>query len=191
TLNEEGKKTAFDLYSMKQAIEESFILDVLDNYVTYKTYFQVNKAVDNDPELDSIAAKRKIVKYIELHDTNISQKVEIIVEHFRYNVMHELNGKAKAMVVTSSRQAAVKYKNAFVDYINKNNYKGIQALVAFSGKVKLDGKEYTESVMNNMSEDKLVNAFDSEMYQVLLVANKYQTGFDQPKLCAMYVDKRL
>lgn len=191
TLNEEGKKTAFDLYSMKQAIEEGFILDVLDNYVIYKTYFQVNKAVDNDPELDSIAAKRKIVKYIELHDTNISQKVEIIVEHFRYNVMHELDGKAKAMVVTSSRQAAVKYKNAFVDYINKNNYKGIQALVAFSGKVKLDGKEYTESVMNNMSEDKLVNAFDSEMYQVLLVANKYQTGFDQPKLCAMYVDKRL
>ncbi|MGX7108684.1 type I restriction endonuclease subunit R [Facklamia miroungae] len=191
TLNEEGKKTAFDLYSMKQAIEEGFILDVLDNYVTYKTYFQVNKVVDNDPELDSIAAKRKIVKYIELHDTNISQKVEIIVEHFRYNVMHELDGKAKAMVVTSSRQSAVKYKNAFVDYINENNYKGIQALVAFSGKVTLDGKEYTESVMNNMSEDKVVKAFDSDLYQVLLVANKYQTGFDQPKLCAMYVDKRL
>jgi len=191
TLNEQGQKTAFDLYSMKQAIEEGFILNVLDNYVTYKTYFQVNKAVDSDPELDSIAAKRKIVKYIELHDTNISQKVEIIIEHFRYNVMHELDGKAKAMVVTSSRQAAVKYKNAFVNYINENNYKGIQALVAFSGKVNLDGKEYTESVMNNMAEDKLVNAFDSDLYQVLLVANKYQTGFDQPKLCAMYIDKRL
>lgn len=105
--------------------------------------------------------------------------------------MHQLDGRAKAMVVTSSRKAAVKYKNAFVDYINENNYKGIQALVAFSGKVTLDDKEYSESVMNNMSEDKLVKVFDSDWYQVLLVANKYQTGFDQPKLCAMYVDKRL
>ena len=191
SMNHEGKKVAFDLYSMKQAIEEGFILDVLKNYVTYKTYFKVNKIVDTDPELDTVAAKRKIVKYIELHDTNISQKVEIIIEHFKYNVMHELNGRAKAMVVTSSRQAAVKYKNAFVEYINKHNYTGIQALVAFSGKVAIDGNEYTESVMNNMSENKLVDAFDTDLYQVLLVANKYQTGFDQPKLCAMYVDKRL
>lgn len=191
SMNSEGKKTSFDLYSMKQAIEEGFVLDVLKNYVTYKTYFKVNKIVDSDPELDTVAAKRKIVKYIELHDTNISQKVEIIIEHFKYNVMHELDGRAKAMVVTSSRQAAVKYKNAFVEYINKHNYTGIQALVAFSGKVTLDGKEYTESVMNGMDESKLVDAFDTDLYQVLLVANKYQTGFDQPKLCAMYVDKRL
>ena len=190
-MNNEGKKVAFDLYSMKQAIEEGFILDVLKNYVTYKTYFEVNKIVDTDPELESVAAKRKIIKYIELHDTNISQKVEIIIEHFKYNVMNELDGKAKAMVITSSRQAAVKYKNAFVDYINKHNYTGIQALVAFSGKVNIDGNEYTESVMNNMAENKLVDAFDTDLYQVLLVANKYQTGFDQPKLCAMYVDKRL
>ena len=191
SMNSEGKKTSFDLYSMKQAIEEGFVLDVLKNYVTYKTYFKVNKIVDSDPELNTVAAKRKIVKYIELHDTNISQKVEIIIEHFKYNVMHELDGRAKAMVVTSSRQAAVKYKNAFVEYINKHNYTGIQALVAFSGKVTLDGKEYTESVMNGMDESKLVDAFDTDLYQVLLVANKYQTGFDQPKLCAMYVDKRL
>lgn len=191
SMNSEGKKTSFDLYSMKQAIEEGFVLDVLKNYVTYKTYFKVNKIVDSDPELNTVAAKRKIVKYIELHDTNISQKVEIIIEHFKYNVMHELDGRAKAMVVTSSRQAAVKYKNAFVEYINKHNYTGIQALVAFSGKVTLDGKEYTESVMNGMDESKLVDAFDTDLYQVLLVANKCQTGFDQPKLCAMYVDKRL
>lgn len=191
TMNHEGKKVAFDLYSMKQAIEEGFILDVLKNYVTYKTYFKVNKAVESDPELDTTVAKRKIVKYIELHDTNISQKVEIIIEHFKHNVMDELGGKAKAMVVTSSRQAAVKYKNAFVEYINKHNYTDIRALVAFSGKVTLDGKEYSESVMNNMPENKLVDAFDTDLYQVLLVANKYQTGFDQPKLCAMYVDKRL
>lgn len=191
SLNENGKKVAFDLYSMKQAIEEGFILDVLLNYVTYKTYFNINKAIEDDPELETIAAKRKIAKYIELHDTNIAQKVEIIIEHFRNNIMRELDGKAKAMVVTSSRQSAVKYANEFTSYINKNNYKGIQALVAFSGKVNLDNQEYTEVAMNKMAEKDLPDAFDTDNYQVLLVANKYQTGFDQPKLCAMYVDKKL
>ena len=191
SLNENGQKVAFDLYSMKQAIEERFILDVLLNYVTYKTYFNINKAIEDDPELETIAAKRKIAKYIELHDTNIAQKVEIIIENFRNNIMRELDGKAKAMVVTSSRQSAVKYANEFTSYINKNNYKGIQALVAFSGKVNLDNQEYTEVAMNKMAEKDLPDAFDADNYQVLLVANKYQTGFDQPKLCAMYVDKKL
>lgn len=190
-LNEEGKKVAFDLYSMKQAIEEGFILDVLKNYVTYKTYFEINKAIEDDPELETVAAKRKIAKYIELHDTNIAQKVEIIIEHFKNNIMKELDGKAKAMVVTSSRQAAVKYRNEFETYIAKHGYTGIRALVAFSGKITLDGKEYTETVMNGISEEDLPEAFDTNSYQVLLVANKYQTGFDQPKLCAMYVDKKL
>lgn len=190
-LNEKGKKVAFDLYSMKQAIEEGFILDVLQNYVTYKTYFEINKAIEDDPELETIAAKRKIAKYIELHDTNIAQKVEIMIEHFKNNIMKGLGGRAKAMVVTSSRQAAVKYRNEFVEYITKHRYTGIHALVAFSGKVTLDGKEYTEAVMNGVSEESLPEAFDSNDYQVLLVANKYQTGFDQPKLCAMYVDKHL
>lgn len=190
-LNDKGKKVAFDLYSMKQAIEEGFILDVLQNYVTYKTYFSLNKTIEDDPELESITAKRKIAKYIELHDTNIAQKVEIIIEHFRNNIMRELGGKAKAMVVTSSRQAAVKYRNEFVRYIAKHGYTGIHALVAFSGKVTLNGKEYTEAVMNGISEEALPEAFDTNDYQVLLVANKYQTGFDQAKLCAMYVDKRL
>lgn len=191
TLNEEGKKVAFDLYSMKQAIEEGFILDVLKNYVTYKTYYKINKAIEDDPELETIAAKRKIAKYIELHDTNIAQKVEIIIEHFKNHIMKELGGRAKAMVITSSRQAAVKYRNEFISYVTKHGYTGIHALVAFSGKVTLDGKEYTEAVMNGISEEALPEAFDSNDYQVLLVANKYQTGFDQPKLCAMYVDKRL
>ena len=190
-LNEDGKKEAFDLYSMKQAIEEGFILDVLQNYVTYKTYYQINKAIEDDPELETIAAKRKIAKYIELHDTNIAQKVEIIIEHFKNNVMKELGGRAKAMVVTSSRQAAVKYRNEFINYVTKHGYTGIHALVAFSGKVSLDGKEYAETVVNGISEEALPEVFDSNDYQVLLVANKYQTGFDQPKLCAMYVDKRL
>ena len=191
TLNENGKKVAFDLYSMKQAIEEGFILDVLKNYVTYKTYFTINKAIEDDPELETIAAKRKIAKYIELHDTNIAQKVEIIIEHFKNNIMKELDHKAKAMVVTSSRQSAVKYRNAFVDYINEHGYTNIHALVAFSGKVTLDGVEYSEAAMNGIPEDKLPEAFDTDNYQVLFVANKYQTGFDQNKLCAMYVDKRL
>lgn len=191
TLNENGQKVAFDLYSMKQAIEEGFILDVLQNYVTYKTYYRINKAIEDDPELETIAAKRKIAKYIELHDTNIAQKVEIIIEHFKNNVMKELGGKAKAMVVTSSRQSAVKYRNEFVNYVAKHGYTGIHALVAFSGKVTLDGVEYTEAAMNGISEEDLSEVFDSNDYQVLLVANKYQTGFDQPKLCAMYVDKHL
>ena len=191
SLNEEGKKVAFDLYSMKQAIEEGFILDVLKNYVTYQTYYKINKAIEDDPELETIAAKRKIAKYIELHDTNIAQKVEIIIEHFKNHIMKELGGRAKAMVITSSRQAAVKYRNEFVNYVTKHGYTGIHALVAFSGKVSLDGNEYTEAVMNGISEGDLPEAFDSNDYQVLLVANKYQTGFDQPKLCAMYVDKRL
>lgn len=191
SLNEEGKKVAFDLYSMKQAIEEGFILDVLKNYVTYQTYYKINKAIEDDPELETIAAKRKIAKYIELHDTNIAQKVEIIIEHFKNHIMKELGGRAKAMVITSSRQAAVKYRNEFVNYVTKHGYTGIHALVAFSGKVPLDGNEYTEAVMNGISEEDLPEAFDSNDYQVLLVANKYQTGFDQPKLCAMYVDKRL
>lgn len=191
SLNEQGKKVAFDLYSMKQAIEEGFIIDVLKNYVTYKTYFEINKAIEDDPELETIKAKRKIAKYIELHDTNIAQKVEIIIEHFKNRIMAELGGKAKAMVVTSSRQAAVKYRNEFENYIAKHGYTGIRALVAFSGKITLDGKEYTESVMNSIAENDLPEAFESSNYQVLLVANKYQTGFDQPKLCAMYIDKKL
>ena len=197
TMNKYGKKQACDLYSMKQAIEEGFILDVLQNYMTYKTYYQLNKTIEDDPLLQTTDAKRQIARFIELHDTNIAQKVEIIIEHFKHCVLESgnpdisLNGHAKAMVVTSSREAAVKYRNAFEEYINKNGYKNIKALVAFSGKVKIDGTEYTEPSMNGFAEDKLAKQFDSDDYKVLLVANKYQTGFDQPKLVAMYVDKKL
>lgn len=130
---------------------------------------------------------------MELHETNIAQRVEVIVEHFRTTVLQELGGMAKAMVVTASRASAVKYRQAFEDYVTKKGYAGIHALVAFSGKVKLpdDETEYTETLMNGFSEDKLPKKFDSDDYNVLLVANKYQTGFDQPKLCAMYVLKKL
>ena len=192
TLNADGQKESFDLYSMKQAIEEGYILNVLDNYVTWKTYCHINKAIENDPELKSITAKRKMARFIDLHDTNIAQKVEIIVEHFRANVMDMLDGKAKAMVVTSSRPAAVKYRQEFERYIESQGYDDIKALVAFSGKVRLNGEEYTEVSMNNgIQEEELRFEFDRSCYQVLLVANKYQTGFDQPKLAAMYVDKKL
>ncbi|MFS1516403.1 type I restriction endonuclease subunit R [Bacillus sp. SCS-151] len=191
TLNEQGQKNAFDLYPMKQAIEEGYILNVLDNYVTWKTYFHLNKKTEEDPELHSIPAKRKIARFIDLHDTNIAQKIEIIIEHFRSNVAHLLDGKAKAMVVTSSRKLAVRYKQEFEKYIISNGYNNIRALVAFSGKVPIEGKDYTEPVMNGVSEEELREEFDKSSYQVLLVADKYQTGFDQPKLVAMYVDKKL
>ena len=143
--------------------------------------------------MQTASAKRQIARFVELHDTNISQRIEVIVEHFRTTVMTELGGQAKAMVVTASRQAAVKYCQALEDYCNKKNYKNIHALVAFSGKVKLpdDDTEYSEAGINGIPEDRLTKEFDKDDYQVLLVANKYQTGFDQPKLCAMYILKKL
>ena len=192
-LNTKGQRKAFHVYSMKQAIEEGFILDVLQNYTEYSTFYKINKEIEDDPRCKTNEAKRQIARFVELHDTNIAQRVEVIVEHFRTSVMQELGGQAKAMVITASRQGAVKYRQAFEDYITKKGYKGINALVAFSGKVKLpdDDQEYTEVSMNGFSEDKLTKEFDSDDYQVLLVANKYQTGFDQPKLCAMYVLKKL
>lgn len=192
-LNKHGQGEAFHIYSMKQAIEEGFILDVLQNYTTYQTFYKLNKEIEDDPKLQTASAKRQIARFVELHETNISQRIEVIVEHFRTTVMSELDGTAKAMVITASRQGAVKYHKAFEEYITKKGYKGIKALVAFSGKVKFpdDDYEYTESSVNGISEDNLTKEFDKDDYQVLLVANKYQTGFDQPKLCAMYIMKKL
>lgn len=192
-LNPQGQYEAFHLYSMKQAIEEGYILDVLQNFTEYQTMFKLNKKIQEDPELKTDEAKRQIARFIELHDTNIAQRVEVIIEHFRNVVMNELGGMAKAMVITPSRQAAVKYRQAFENYINRKGYTGISALVAFSGKVKLDhdDTEYTEAGMNGFREEQLPGKFDSADYNVLIVANKYQTGFDQRKLCAMYVLKGL
>ena len=191
-LNKKGQREAFHVYSMKQAIEEGFILDVLQNYTTYDTFFQINKEIEEDPRCKTADAKRQIARFVELHETNIAQRVEVIVEHFRTTVMTELGGMAKAMVITASRQGAVKYRQAFEEYTKKKGYTDIHALVAFSGKVSLpdDSTEYTEAGMNGFPEDRLPQEFDGD-YQVLLVANKYQTGFDQPKLCAMYVLKKL
>lgn len=192
-VNAKGQREAFHIYSMKQAIEEGFILDVLQNFTEYSTFYQINKEIEEDPRCKTVDAKRQIARFVELHETNISQRIEVIIEHFRTTVMSELGGMAKAMVITASRESAVKYRQALEDYINRKGYKDIRALVAFSGKVSLpnEEKEYTESSMNGFSEDKLTAKFDKDEYKVLLVANKYQTGFDQPKLCAMYVLKKL
>ena len=189
--NTKGQKEAFHFYTMKQAIEEGFILDVLDNYLNYKAYYELNKEIEEDPKLQTNAAKRQIARFVELHDVNIAQRIEVIIEHFRTSVKDELGGHAKAMVVTNGRESAVKYRKAFEEYINKKGYKDIHALVAFSGKVSLEDKEYTEVGMNGISEKNLPDEFDKDDYQVLLVADKYQTGFDQPKLCAMYILKKL
>lgn len=191
----DGKPAPFHLYSMRQAIEEKFILDVLLGYTTYKRFFKLAKAVADDPKLDKRKASSALSRFVNLHPTNIAQKTEIIIEHFRTTVAHQLGGRAKAMVVTGSRLQAVKYKLSFDGYIDKMGYSDIRCLVAFSGEVtddKAPGVTYTEVGMNEgIKEGELPEKFASDAYQVLLVANKYQTGFDQPLLSAMYVDKRL
>ena len=189
--NAKGQKQAFHIYSMKQAIEEGFILDVLQNFTEYKTFYRINKEVEEDPRCRTLEAKRQIARFVELHETNIAQRIEVIIEHFRTTVMPELGGRAKAMVITGSRESAVRYHQAFEAYIAKKGYSDIKSLVAFSGKVKTEDKEFTESGINGFSEDRLPGEFEKDDYKVLLVANKYQTGFDQPKLCAMYVLKKL
>lgn len=192
--NEQGE-TPFHSYSMKQAIEEGFILDVLANYATYKQYFRLLRTADSDIELPKHKAKKELMRFVNLHPSVISQKVEIIIEHFQSVTHHKIGGYAKAMVVTSSREAAVRYKLAFDEYIAEKGYEGIKSLVAFSGKVILSEqteKEYSEPSMNGgIKETELPEQFDSDNYQVLLVADKYQTGFDQPLLHTMFVDKVL
>lgn len=191
--NANGLYEAFHIYSMKQAVEEGFILDVLQNYTCYKTFYELHKTIQADPRCNSKEVKRKIVRFIDLNEENIAQRTEIIIEHFRQNVQSELAGNAKAMIVTPSRASAVKYYQAFCAYLAKHNYTDMKALVAFSGTVKLahDDIEYSEASLNHFSEDKLTHEFNKLECKFLIVANKYQTGFDQPKLCAMYVLKNL
>ncbi|WP_101294157.1 type I restriction endonuclease subunit R [Halegenticoccus soli] len=185
------KPEPFHVYSMRQAIEEGFILDVLQNYTTYETFYNIAKVIEEDPQVPQKKAVKAVSKFLKLHPHNISQKVKIIVEHFRNHTQHKIGGKAKAMVVTSSRVHAVRYKNAIDEYVEKNGY-NLSALVAFSGTVEDDGIEYTERGMNDgIKESELPNKFGTSEYQVLVVADKYQTGFDQPLLHTMYVDKRL
>lgn len=185
----------FHEYSMRQAIEEDFIVDVLAHYTTYQRFYGLIKQVESDPEVPRKQAVKVLTRYMELHTVNIEQVVGTIIEHFRLHVMHELGGRAKAMVVTGSRLSAVRYKRAFDHYIKQNGYDGIRSLVAFSGAVEdpdLPGSSYTEVAMNDgLAESELPEAFDGDEYRVLLVAEKYQTGFDQPLLQTMYVVKKL
>lgn len=198
-----NKPEAWHVYSMRQAIEEGFILDVLQNYTNYRVAYNLALKIQaSDEEVESKKAKVKLNQWVRLHDYNISQKVQVVVEHFKNNVMGLLGGKAKAMVVTSSRKEVVRYKLGFDKYIAEKGYQNIQAMVAFSGEVEFNEKDpnaeallnekFTESSMNpGLKGRDMRIAFDSDDYQVMLVANKFQTGFDQPKLCAMYVDKKL
>ncbi|MEA4967750.1 MAG: DEAD/DEAH box helicase family protein, partial [Bacteroidaceae bacterium] len=188
---QEGDKTkfrAFHLYSMKQAIEEGFIMDVLQNYTTYQSYYALLKKIEDDPEYDKIKAQKKLKHYVESHEHAIKKKVVLIVEHFMENVIRKkrMGGFAKAMLVTSSRANAVKYKKAFDDYLYKIN-SPYKAIVAFSGEI--DGQ--TEANLNGFSSASIPKEFEKNEYRFLLVANKFQTGFDQPLLHTMYVDKKL
>ncbi|PAA05247.1 type I restriction endonuclease subunit R [Pseudomonas fragi] len=192
-----NKPEAFHLYSMRQAIEEGFILDVLRNYTTYSTAWKIAHPDGEDDEVDSKKARIKLARWVRLHPYNISQKVEVIVEHFRANIRGLLNGQAKAMVVTSSRQEAVRYQLAVKAYVQQMGYSDVHPLVAFSGSVLPDEvipEEVTEnsSLLNTgLNGRDLADAFNTQDFNVMIAANKYQTGFDQPKLCAMYVDKKL
>ena len=192
-----GSWHPFHIYSMRQAIEEGFILDVLKNYMTYKMYYKIVKNIPDDPELDTVAGVRAIQKYETLHPHNISQKTTIMLEHFRNVTMHKIGGKAKAMVVTPSRLHAVRYVQEFKRQIEEKGYSDLDVLVAFSGEIEDDGVTYTEEKINKtkdgetIREKALPEAFHSDDYGMLIVAEKYQTGFDEPLLHTMFVDKKL
>ena len=195
--DENGVYHPFHIYSMRQAIEEHFILDVLKNYMTYKMYYKIIKNIPDDPELDTVAGVRAIQKYESLHPHNISQKTTIMLEHFRNVTMHKIGGKAKAMVITPSRLHAVRYVKEFKRQIEEKGYTDLDVLVAFSGEIEDDGVTYTEEKINKnkdgetIKEKSLPEAFHTDDFGMLIVAEKYQTGFDEPLLHTMFVDKKL
>ncbi len=189
-----GKHEPFHLYTMRQAIEEGFILDVLANYVTYETYWNIQKTLPDDPAFDSAKARAAIARFVSLHEHNLAQRAQIIVEHFRQHVQRKIGGRAKAMVVTASRLHAVRYHQAITAYCREHGY-DLGVLVAFSGTVQIgdgpDAQAWTEANMNGIPESQTTNRFAENDSHILVVADKYQTGFDQPLLYAMYVDKTL
>lgn len=192
--DEEGNPKPFHLYSMRQAIEEGFILDVLQNYTTYELYFKLTKAIEDDPQLNKKKAAKAIGKYVSLHPHNLAQKTEIIIEHFREIVAKKIGGRAKAMLVCGSRLHAKRYFESFQQYIKEKGYdKEIKILVAFSGKVIDDNYPdgISEPTLTGFGEKELPRIFNQDEYRILIVADKYQTGFDQPLLHTMYVDKKL
>ena len=192
--DKEGKPQPFHLYSMRQAIEEGFILDVLENYTTYELYFKLAKAIEEDPTLNKKKAAKAIGHYVNFHPHNLAQKTEIVIEHFRQVVAKKIGGRAKAMFVTSSRRLAKRYFEEFNKYIKVNNYsKELKVLVAFSGSVVDDNYPdgVSEPQLTGFGEKELPKVFNEAEYRILIVADKYQTGYDQPMLHTMYVDKKL
>ena len=193
----DGIYRAFHIYSMRQAIEEGFILDVLQNYMTYNMYYKIIKTIPDDPELDTIQGVRAISRYESLHPYNIAQKTSIMLEHFMNVTRHKINGRAKAMVVTPSRLHAVRYLQEFKRQIEAKEYNDLSVLVAFSGEVEDGGETFTEEKMNKnkdgetIKENALPKAFHTDEFGILIVAEKYQTGFDEPLLHTMFVDKKL
>ncbi|MBV8255566.1 MAG: type I restriction endonuclease subunit R [Chitinophaga sp.] len=188
------KPKPFHLYSMRQAIEEGFILDVLQNYTTYELYFKLTKAIEEDPQINKKKAAKAIGKYVSLHPYNLSQKTEIIIEHFRDIVSKKIGGKAKAMLACGSRLHAKRYFKEFENYIKEKGYdKELKILVAFSGKVIDDDAPdgVSEPQLTGYGEKELPDVFGKDDYKILIVADKYQTGFDQPLLHTMYIDKKL
>ena len=198
TLEKFGQKQAdgsfrpFHLYSMKQAIEEGFILDVLANYTTYKSYYEIQKSIEDNPVFDTKKAQQKLRAYVERSQQTIDIKAEIMLEHFTQQVVatKKLKGKAKGMMVTQNIETAIRYYQAITQLLTTQG-SPFKALIAFSGSKVVDGVEYTETGINGFSEAETKDKFDSDEYRLLVVANKYLTGFDQPKLCTMYVDKKL
>ncbi len=192
----DGKFEAFHLYRMRQAIEEGFILDVLANYTTYKAYWRLLKTIEDDPRYDKSKAEYLLKAFVELHPHAIQAKVQIMVEHFAAQVQNEIGGRAKAMIVTRSRLHAVRYKLAVDRYLQEKGYP-FKALVAFSGTVQDGGQSYTEAGMNSagkterIGERQTAQEFERPECRFLVAANKFQTGFDQPLLHTMYVDKKL
>lgn len=190
TPSEGGGFRAFSLYPMRQAIEEGFILDVLQNYTTYQEYWNLLKKIKDDPTYDKTKASRLLISFVNLNEQTIQKKVELIVEHFVNQVQGRIEGHAKAMIVTRSRLHAVRYKQQIDTYLTNKGYP-IKALVAFSGKVLDGGIDFTESGMNGFSETQTAQTYKLDTYKLLIVAEKFQTGFDQPLLHTMYVDKKL
>lgn len=189
---EDGSFKPFHLYSMKQAIEEGFILDVLANYTTLKSYYEIEKSIEENPLFDTAKAQKKLRAFVEQHEDTIHTKAEIILDHFIPQIVNQkrLKGKAKAMVVTQSIETTIKYYKSLKRLLEaKGN--PFKIAIAFSGTKTLDGIDYTEAEMNGFPDKDTAAKFDEDEYRILVVANKYLTGFDQPKLCAMYVDKRL
>ena len=183
---QDEKHHPFHLYPMRQAIEEGFIEDVLTNYLTYSRYYHLEKTLLDDPKYETAKARAALARFVTLYPENLAQKAEIVIEHFRDKIAHRMKGKAKAMVVCSSRPHAVRMWEALRKYINNNGY-DIGVLVAFSGEVE----GLTETKANGFPESQTVTQFDTDEYRIIVVAEKFQTGFDQPRLVAMYVDKTL